>query len=242
MVPAILLITAGGVALALTLGLVAWSAALQRRYSGSGAIVFARAPIFFTICGVVLAACLLTAGASTALFTLIDASTYSGVLVCSLIIGFCALILALVYLAPTFRFFVIDEQGLTSQWFAAKKTLPWQAIDWIYPSRKTITSSAYGIPVSKSTREWLIVAAGPKQVIAVPTRDTYYRMKCAPQSFVRAIQQRSPNALVGYDKAMQAQQRRAMLAQMGQPGLPPAMAPVAAMPPYPPQAPMPPRQ
>jgi len=234
--PALVFIAAGVVALVLTLGLAAWSAALQRSYSGPNTILFARAPIFFTICGVVLAGCLALTG------VIVLTSNDTNIEAWSLIIGLTALILALLYLAPTFRFFVIGEQGMTSQWFLAKKTLPWQAIDWMYPSRKTVTNRAYGIPVSKSTVESLLVAAGPKQVIAVPTRDGYFHMKCAPQSFVRAIQQRASHALVGYDKAMQVQQRRAMVAQMAQPG---AMAPVPlsapmqppAYPPYPPQAP-----
>lgn len=195
------MVAAAAITLAVTLGLVFWSSSLRRAYEGPDAVTFARSPIFFIIFGVGTALALAVAG----IF-----SSNTNILAWGIVLAFCGVIFALFYLAPTFRFYVSDARGLTSQWLLAKKTLPWPEIDWIYSSRQVVTNRAYGIPVSKSTRDWLVVSAAARQSIVVPISDTYLYLKGAPRSFTRTIEQRATNALVGYDKAALVKQRRAV--------------------------------
>ncbi len=200
------MLAAAIIALAVTLGLTFWSSSLRRAHAGPDVLTFARSPILFVIFGVGTAIALAAAGVFSA---------NTNVLAFGIAIGFVGVILALMYLAPTFRFFVADAKGLTTQWFLLRKTLLWPEIDWVYSSRKIITNRAYGIPVSKSTREFLLVTAGPRQSIAVPLKDTYFRLPGAPRTFTRTIEQRASNALVGFDKVALVQQRRTVGAVAG---------------------------
>lgn len=194
----------GVVVLAITIGLVAWAAMLRRAYSGPNTAVFARTPYVFTMSGVAIAVCL-------ALFGL---SADTNIEAWAIVLAMCAFVLGLMYFFLTFRFWVANDLGLTTQFFLAKRTLPWHEIDWIYPSRTRITTRAYGVvPVNRSEREALIVQAGsPKRAITIPGRDTYFRLSGAPRAFTRTVEQSATNALFGYDKAPMVQQRRAMLA------------------------------
>src|SRR5579862_1539154 len=157
----------GVVYLALTLGLIGWAAALRRAYSGPNTLIFARTQYIFTISGVVAAICLAAFGLSS------DTNVEAW----AIVLAFVGFILQVMYLFLAFRFWVADDQGLTTQFFLSKKTLPWQEIDWVYPSSQTIVTKAYGvITTNRSSREWLVVQAGsPQRVITIPTRDTYFR-------------------------------------------------------------------
>jgi hypothetical protein len=194
---------AGVLLLVLTFGPLLWSIASRRAYQGPQILIFARKPTFYTICGVVAAG-----GAALVGLTDDTNSQAWGIIAASV-----GLIVGLMYFSASFRFYVVDEQALTTRLLWARRALPWQEVDWAYPSSRTTRYRVNGIvPAGSSTREWLVVVAGPKRVISVPIRDTYLRLRGAPETFTRAITQRATIALFGYDQLPLVRQRRAALA------------------------------
>jgi hypothetical protein len=198
--PALISIAVGVVMLALTAVFVFWTrAARAAAHTGPETVIFCRGGGKLIGGAVVVALCAFAAplvgfdGENVAIWLL-------------LLLAFFAVIWWAQFLAPFIVFYVADHTGLTRQWLAAKKTLPWHAIDWVYPERKTTAYRTYGVKVGQSTEYNLMVEAGPKQTIKVIVKG--WMIGGDAQPLLDAIQQRATAAEFGFDRSPVVIQRR----------------------------------
>jgi len=179
--------------------LLLWNASARNAYSGPEAVVFSRSPGKLIGGAAVLAAC-----AFAAPFIGVDAN--SGAFLGLLFVALFALVWYAQFFLPTVTFYAADHTGLTKQWLSIKNTLAWQAIDWVYPARKTTSYRSYGIKVGQSSEESLMVEAGSKQKIKVALKG--WLIGGDPRALVSAIEQRARGAEFGFDKSPVVLQRR----------------------------------
>lgn len=198
--PALIAVAVGVVMLALTAVLIFWTrAARAAAYTGPEAVIFCRGGGKL-IGGAVVFAALLFAAPLTGF------DVNSGAFIFLLLFAFFALIWWAQFLAPFVVFYAADHTGLTRQWLAVKKTLPWHAIDWVYPERKTTAYRTYGVKVGQSTEDNLMVEAGPKQSIEVIVKGWLIGGDARP--LLDAVQQRATAAEFGFDRSPVVIQRR----------------------------------
>lgn len=199
--PALISVAVGVVMLALTAVLIFWTRAARAAaaHTGPETVIVCRGG-GKVIGGAVVFAALLFA----APFTGFDVN--GGAFIFLLLFAFFALIWWAQFLAPFVVFYVADHTGLTRQWLAVKKTLPWHAIDWVYPERKTTAYRTYGVKVGQSTEHNLMVEAGPKQSIKVIVKG--WMIGGDAQPLLDAIQQRATAAEFGFDRSPVVIQRR----------------------------------
>jgi hypothetical protein len=186
----------GAVVLVLTVVVVVWTAQMQRSYSAPGDVVFARSPVWVLVCGVVAAACCVGVALTNA-----DAGVWF------VLVGIFALLFGVNFAHAYLQFWSADAQGLTQHYLVYKKVLPWQQIDWIYPTRKTTKYRTYGIKVGQSTEQGLAVEAGPKLRTKIIV--TTGLMGGNPDALIAAVRQRATNAIFGYDHFPAVRERRA---------------------------------
>jgi hypothetical protein len=192
-------ITIGVVALILTAALLIWTRAARSAYMRDGVVVFGRGGGKLIGGAVVIALCAFAA-------PIIGFDGRGGLLWGVAIVAFFALIWWAQYLAPSLLFYVADQQALTRQWLAFRKSLPWNVIDWIYPERKTTTYRTYGVKTGQSTAYNLVVEAGPRRSIKIILKG--WLIGGNPQPLLDAIQQRATFAEFGFDRAPVVQQHR----------------------------------
>jgi hypothetical protein len=190
-----------GVAIILvTVVLLMWNATARGAYGGPEAVFFSRSPAKVIGGALVLVACALAAP-----FVGVDMN--SGAFLGLLLVALFAFVWYAQFLASTLVFYVADQSGLTKQWLAIKKTLPWHAIDWVYPARKTTSYRSYGIKVGQSSEDSLMVEAGPKQKIKIVLKA--WMIGGDPRPLVGAIEQHARGAEFGFDKSPVVRERRA---------------------------------
>jgi hypothetical protein len=182
-----------------TAGLLMWNAAARSAYSGAEAVVFSRPPAKVIGGALVFVVC-----AFAAPFIGVDQN--NGAFLGLLFVALFAFVWCAQFLASTLVFYVADQSGLTRQWLSIKKTLPWHAIDWVYPARKTTSYRSYGIKVGQSSEDSLMVEAGPKQKIKLVLKA--WMIGGDPRPLVSAIEQRARGAEFGFDKSPVVRQRR----------------------------------
>ena len=188
------------VVLVVTAALLLWNNAAQAARSGPETVIFAHSVGKVIAGAVAMALCATGVG-------IIGVDPNNGLFLLLVIVGFFALVFWAQFLIPALVFYVADMTGLTRQVLLAKITLPWHAIDWVYPARKTTQYRAYGIKTGSSSEESLMVEAGPKRKIKVTLRAWLVGGDGKP--LVNAIQQRATHAQFGFDKSPIVQQRRA---------------------------------
>ena len=192
-------IAVGVLALIVTAVLLIWTRAARAAHRGAGVVVFCRGGGKLVGGAIVIAL-----SAFAAPFIGLDGSNaLTWVL---FLVAFFALIWWAQYLAPSLLFYVADQQALTRQWLAFRKSLLWSAIDWVYPERKTTSYRTYGIKVGQSTADNLVVEAGPKRSIKVILKG--WLIGGDPQPLLEAIQQRATSAEFGFDRSPIVLQRR----------------------------------
>lgn len=194
--------------LVITAVLLVWSGSARRSYQGPGTVVFARSPWQLIVGALITAGCVAGLG-------VVGFDSNSSAFVWLILIALFALVFALQFTAPALVFWVADPNGLTRQWLGFKKTLPWHAIDWIYPEQKTTTYRTYGIKTGRSTVSSLVIEAGPRARLKLVLGAWLVGGDAGP--LVDAIQQRATDALFGFDKYSAVQQRRAMGGVAGMP-------------------------
>jgi hypothetical protein len=213
----------GIVILALTYIVLLWIRSTQNAFSGPEAIVLKRSPwrspVRFLICASL-------AGISAlvlAFFPLSNDLSRSAIGDTAVTVGALSLFFGLMTGAQESLFWAVDSQGVTRQALGFKKTLPWQSIDWVYPTRKTMTTRVNFIKTMTVTEEGIRVEAGPKQriniVLRASSRSFGMTLKSKPSNadaLRSAIQQRATNAIFGFDQYPEVRERRAQ-AQMGYP-------------------------
>ena len=189
--------------LLVTLVLLGWSAAARRGANpGPETVLFARSPWQLLVGAVAAAGCVAGLG-------FVDTQQNSGVFVALVLVGLFALAFAGQFLASALVFWVADHIGLTRQVLAYKTTVPWHAIDWIYPAQQTTTYRTYGVKTGQSTIQSLMIEAGPNTKLKLTVRA--WLVGGEPRPLVEAIQQRATDALFGYDKFQAVRQRRAAI-------------------------------
>ena len=190
----------GIVVLVLTGVLLAWDAAARGAYAAPETVMFRRSPTKLVGGAVVLAIC-----AFAAPFVGIDSN--NGLFLALLFLAFFALIWYGQFFAPSLTFYVADANGLTRQILGVKKTLPWYAIDWVYPARKTTSYRAYGVvKVGQSAQDNIVAEAGPRRSIKIVVKA--WLIGGNPSPLLSAIQQRATSAEFGFDKSPLVIQRR----------------------------------
>jgi hypothetical protein len=192
-------IVIGVLALILTAALLIWTRAARSARAGDGVVVFSTGGGKL-VGGVIVIALY----AFAAPFIGFDGN--NGFIWLLVIVVFFALIWWAQFLAPSLLFYVADQQALTRQWLAFSKALPWGAIDWVYPERKTTLYRTYGIKVGQSTASNLVVEAGPRQSLKVILKG--WLIGGDPQPLLDAIQQRANSAEFGFDRSPIVVQRR----------------------------------
>lgn len=198
--PTLIAIAVGVVMLALTAVLIFWTrAARAAARTGPETVLLCRGGGKLIGGAVVVALCAFAA-------PLVGFDVNGGAFIFLLLCAFFALIWWAQFLASFIVFYVADHTGLTRQWLAVKKTLPWHAIDWVYPERKTTAYRTYGVKVGQSTEYNLMVEAGPKQAIKVIVKG--WLIGGNPQLLLDAIQQRATAAEFGFDRSPVVIQRR----------------------------------
>lgn len=204
----------GIVILALTFIVLMWTRSAQNAFSGTEAIVRKRSPVRFLIFGSL-------AGISLFVPAFFPLSNDWSIGDTAVAVGALSLFFALINGATESLFWAVDSQGVTRQALGFKKTLPWQSIDWVYPTRKTMTVRQYGIKTMTGTLEGITVEAGPKQrinvVLGASRRSLGISVESKPSNadaLRSAILQRATNAIFGFDKYPEVRARRA---QMGYP-------------------------
>lgn len=198
--PTLIAIAVGVVMLALTAVLIFWTrAARAAARTGPETVLLCRGGGKLIGGAVVVALCAFAA-------PLVGFDVNGGAFIFLLLCAFFALIWWAQFLASFIVFYVADHTGLTRQWLAVKKTLPWHAIDWVYPERKTTAYRTYGVKVGQSTEYNLMVEAGPKQAIKVIVKG--WLIGGNPQPLLDAIQQRATAAEFGFDRSPVVIQRR----------------------------------
>lgn len=105
-------------------------ALVLRRYAQTSALVVASKHTGLTIAAIPFIA----AGFLLAF----NASDGVGIIAVIVLIMFGGALYPTLRAAP--RIYVTDAARVTRYWFLFKKTLPWQAIDWVYPRPKTTTT------------------------------------------------------------------------------------------------------
>ena len=198
--PTLIAIAVGVVMLALTAVLIFWTrAARAAARTGPETVLLCRGGGKLIGGAVVVALCAFAA-------PLVGFDVNGGTFIFLLLCAFFALIWWAQFLASFIVFYVADHTGLTRQWLAVKKTLPWHAIEWVYPERKTTAYRTYGVKVGQSTEYNLMVEAGPKQAIKVIGKG--WLIGGNPQPLLDAIQQRATAAEFGFDRSPVVIQRR----------------------------------
>jgi hypothetical protein len=188
----------GIVVLVVTGALVLWTTQIQRTYTAPGDAIFARSPVGMLVCGVLVAlSCV-----GIALTNSADLAPWF------VLIGIFALLFGANFAQNYLLFWTADAQGLTQHYLVYKKVLPWQQIDWIYPSRKTTTFNTMGvIKVGQSTEEGLAVEAGPKLRTKLIVRT--FMARGNPDALIAALRERATGAIYGYDQFPAVRERRA---------------------------------
>jgi hypothetical protein len=186
--------------LIVTVTLLLWNNAARRAHSGPETVVFSRSPVSLLSGALVLAICAIAAP-----FIGIDMN--SGAFLGLLFVGAFAFVGYAQFLVPALTFYVADQTGLTKQWLAIKKRLAWQAVDWVYPARKTTSYRTYGIKVGQSSEDSLMVEAGPKRKMKIVLKA--WMVGGDPRPLLSAIEQRAQGAQFGFDKSPVVLQRRA---------------------------------
>jgi hypothetical protein len=192
-------VAVGVLAIIVTAVLLIWTRAARSAHAGDGVVVFCRGGGKLVGGAIVIALC-----AFAAPFIGFDGN--NGLIWAVFLLAFFALIWWAQFLLPYLLFYVADQQALTRQWLAFRKPLPWSAIDWVYPERKTTTYRTYGIKTGQSTAENLIVEAGPKKAIKVILKG--WLIGGDPRPLLEAIQQRATSAEFGFDRSPIVLQRR----------------------------------
>jgi hypothetical protein len=190
----------GAAFLVLTAVLLAWSSSARAAYIGPETVIFARSP--GKVIGGAVAIALIAA-----VIGVVGVGTDNTAFIVLLLFGFFAVVWWGQFLVPTLVFYVADASGLTRQVLSFKKTLPWHAIDWVYPARKTTSYRTYGVKMGQSTEEALLVEAGPRQKLKVVLKAWLVRGDAQP--LVQAINERATAATFGFDKQPLVRQRRA---------------------------------
>jgi hypothetical protein len=192
-------IAVGLAALIGTAVLLLWTRSARAVYAGDGVVVFGRGGGKLIGGAIVIAL-----SAVAAPFIGFDGS--NGFIWVMLFIAFVALLWWAQCLAPSLLFYVADQQALTRQWLAFRTSLPWSAIDWVYPERKTTSYRPYGLKLGQSTTHHLVLEAGPKQLIKVILKG--WLIGGDPQLLLEAIQQRATSAEFGFDRSPVVLRRR----------------------------------
>ena len=187
----------------LVLLILAVSAIIRRRYDAVGTVVFARRPIVFLICAAVLV--VVVALPAVARFN--DDTIW--------VLAPFAFLAAggfVQFAATALRIWVAEQDGLTSQLIAWRRTLPWDAIDWAFVQERRTGQTWNEITLLATSDRFLLFEAGPKRRMKIPL-STWLGGDATP--LMRAIQDRAGNAYFGADKQreVQRQRRRGVLAQ-----------------------------
>lgn len=112
---------------------------------------------------------------------------------------FLTLLAYIAYLPATLLFWYADDTGLTRQVLSFRRTLPWQAIDWVYGAQQTTTQQVYSaVTVAQWTDRVLIVEAGPERSLRVLLSSLFVGGDARP--LLAAIQSRATNAHFGFDQ------------------------------------------
>jgi hypothetical protein len=144
---------------AIVLLILAVSLILRRRYEAIGTVVYARRPWMF-----VLSAPILVIAVALPAFIRFDRDSISFFLL-PLLFGAGGF----VQFAPTaLRIWAADQDGLTSQLIAWRRTLPWDTIDWAFVKERRTDHTAYEIKLLESKDRFLYVEAGPKRRMKIP--------------------------------------------------------------------------
>lgn len=199
LVPTLISAAVAVVVLALTTVLVLWTHAARDAHAGPETVILGRGPGKLIGGAVVIALCAAAA-------PLIGFDGENAVIWLLFLLAFFALIWWGQFLAPAIVFYVADHTGLTRQWLGAKKSLPWQAIDWVYPERKTTSYRSYGVKVGQSTEYNLMVEAGPRRSIKVIVKG--WLIGGDPRPLIDAIERRAMSAEFGFDRSPVVLQRR----------------------------------
>jgi hypothetical protein len=183
----------------LTLAVLLWQSAARRAARREASvIVFSRAP------WMLLALMLVLVGISAVLQLWVPLNgRTSGFYVLAYFLG----ILGYgAFLSTTLLFWVADARGLTRQMLAFRATLPWERIDWIYPTRAKHSQTAYGIPLARWTEETLIVEAGPIRKLVLPLRAPLAGGDARP--LLEAIHRYATQAAFGFDQLPRVREAR----------------------------------
>lgn len=181
---------------ALVLVILAASAVIRRRYQAIGTVLYARRPWMF-----VLSAPILVIAAALPAFIRFDRDNISFLLLLLLFGagGF-------VQFAPTaLRIWAAEQDGLTSQVIAWRRTLPWDAIDRAFVKERRTDHSWNEIKLLESKDRFLYVEAGPRRRMKIPI-STWLGGDAKP--LMRAIEQRAGNAFFGADKQLEVERHR----------------------------------
>jgi hypothetical protein len=190
----------GIIVLVLTGVLLAWDTAARAAYTAPETVMFRRSPAKLVGGAVVLAICAFAA-------PLVGIDSNNGLFLALLFVAFFSLFWYGQFFVPSLAFYVADANGLTRQILGFKRTLPWYAIDWVYPARKTTSYRAYGVvKVGQSTQDNIVVETGSRRSIKVVVKA--WLVGGDPEPLLSAIQQRATSAEFGFDKSPLVIQRR----------------------------------
>ncbi|HEX9069668.1 MAG TPA: hypothetical protein VF807_12930 [Ktedonobacterales bacterium] len=179
---------------------LAWTTLARSAFRAPGNLILSRSPIGMLICG------LIAAGACVAI-AVTDGDP--NLLTWFIIVGFFALLFGASFTAKYLLFWVADPQGLTQQILPFKKSLLWQSIDWIYPTRKTTTTRVYFVKVGKIVEEGYMVEAGPRKRIKIILAKS--RQESTQDALLRLIQRQATNAIQGFGNYPAVRERRAQM-------------------------------
>lgn len=200
--PAVPLAAAAAV-VALVLLILAASAIIRRRHQAIGTVVYARRPWIFVLCAPVLVIAL-----ALPAFIRFDRDSIAFFLL-PLLFGAGGFI----QFAPTaLRMWAAEQDGLTTQVIAWRRTFPWDTIDWAFVQERRTDHSWNEIKLLESKDRFLYVEAGPGRRMKIPT-STWLGGDAKP--LMRAIEQRARNAYFGAEKQLEVERhrRRGLLTQ-----------------------------
>lgn len=183
--------------------ILAVSSILRRRYDAVGTVVYARRPVVFLIC----AAALVVVVALPAFIR------FNGDTIWVLApFAFLAAGGFIQFAATALRIWAADQDGLTSQVIAWRRTLPWDTIDWAFVQERQTDQTWNEVKLLETKDRFLLVEAGPKRRMRIPL-STW--LGGDPTPLMRAIQERATNSYFGADKQLEVQRhrRRGLLAQ-----------------------------
>jgi hypothetical protein len=186
--------------IALMLIFLVWTTLARNAFRAPDSLILSRSPIGMIICA------LIAAGACIAI-AVTDGD--QNLLIWFLIVGFFALLFGASFTIRYLLFWVADPQGLTRQILPFRKSLPWQSIDWIYPTRKTTTTRVYFVKVGQTVEEGYMVEAGPRKRIKIIL--TKSSREGTQEALLRLIQRQATNAIQGYGNYPAVRERRAQM-------------------------------